>query len=111
LFSLRKLRQSPLEAVSDLIGGRWKIVILSRLMYGTRRYGEIKSSISHITEKMLIQQLRQLEKDGLIERRQYPEVPPRVEYCLSAKGRTLIPLFQYIGEWGREHLADRLIDS
>jgi len=103
--------ECPVEAVSDLIGGRWKIVILSRLMHGTRRYGEIKSSISHITEKMLIQQLRQLEKDGLIERRQYPEVPPRVEYSLSAKGRTLIPLFQYIGAWGREHLSDRLVSS
>jgi len=101
--------ECPVEAVSDLIGGRWKIVILSRLMYGARRYGEIKSSIGNITEKMLIQQLRQLEKDGLIKRKQYPEVPPRVEYSLSPKGRTLTPLFNYIGKWGRKHLSDRLI--
>ena len=101
--------ECPVEAVSELIGGRWKIVILSRLMDGTRRYGEIKKSIRYISEKMLIQQLRQLERDGLIDRKQYPEVPPRVEYSLSDKGRTLIPLFQYIGDWGREHLAERLV--
>jgi DNA-binding HxlR family transcriptional regulator len=103
--------ECPVEAVADLIGGRWKIVILSRLMDGTKRYGEIKHSIGNITEKMLIQQLRQLEADDLIERRQYPEVPPKVEYSLSKKGRTLTPLFQYIGEWGRKHLADRLIEN
>ncbi|MCB0195419.1 MAG: helix-turn-helix transcriptional regulator [Anaerolineae bacterium] len=102
--------ECPVEAVTDLIGGRWKIVILSRLSYGPRRYGEIKKSIQYISEKMLIQQLRQLEQDGLVERTQYPEVPPRVEYSLSAKGRTLIPLFQCIGDWGREHLADRLVN-
>jgi len=103
--------ECPVEAVTDLIGGRWKIVILSRLIDGTRRYGEIKKSIRYISEKMLIQQLKQLEKDGLVERQQYPEVPPRVEYSLSAKGRTLIPLFQYIGDWGREYLSDRLVES
>ncbi|MCL4270412.1 MAG: helix-turn-helix transcriptional regulator [Anaerolineales bacterium] len=101
--------ECPVEAVTDLIGGRWKIVILSRLMHGTRRYGEIKHSISNITEKMLIQQLRQLEEDGLIERKQYPEVPPRVEYSLTKKGKTLVPIFQKIGDWGREHLRDRLV--
>ncbi len=101
--------ECPVEAVTDLIGGRWKIVILSRLMHGTRRYGEIKHSISNITEKMLIQQLRQLEEDGLIERRQYPEVPPRVEYSLTKKGKTLVPIFQKIGDWGRNYLSDRLV--
>ena len=103
--------ECPVEAVNALIGGRWKIVILSRLMEGTRRYGEIKRSIQYISEKMLIQQLRQLENDGLIERQQYPEVPPRVEYSLTAKGQTLVPIFQYMGEWGREHLADQLINN
>ncbi len=103
--------ECPVEAVTDLIGGRWKIVILSRLMHGTRRYGEIKHSISDITEKMLIQQLRQLEEDGLIERRQYPEVPPRVEYSLTKKGKTLVPIFQKIGDWGREHLKDQLVSG
>ena len=103
--------ECPVQAVTDLIGGRWKIVILSRLMHGTRRYGEIKHSISDITEKMLIQQLRQLEEDGLIERRQYPEVPPRVEYSLTKKGKTLVPIFQKIGDWGREHLKDQLVSG
>ncbi|MCB0165802.1 MAG: helix-turn-helix transcriptional regulator [Anaerolineae bacterium] len=103
--------ECPVEAVANLLGGRWKIIILGRLMHGTRRYGEIKHSINYISEKMLIQQLRQLEQDGLVERRQYPEVPPRVEYSLSTKGCTLIPLFQYIGEWGREHLTERLVNS
>jgi DNA-binding HxlR family transcriptional regulator len=59
----------------------------------------------------MTQRLWQLEKDGLVERQQYPEVLPRVEYSLSSKGRTLIPLFQYIGDWGREHLAHRLVES
>ncbi len=86
-----------------MIGGKWKAVILWHLIEQTRRFSEIKHLIPDITQKMLTQQLRELEEDGLIRRHVYAEVPPRVEYSLTTFGRTLIPLLNMMSQWGLEH--------
>lgn len=86
-----------------IIGGRWKMAILCRLNHGTMRYGELKKSIEGISERMLIAQLRELEDDKIIERLVYPEVPPRVEYRLTALGETMRPMLNVMSDWGNMH--------
>jgi DNA-binding HxlR family transcriptional regulator len=85
------------------IGGRWKPAILSRLEQGKMRYSELRDSIEHVTERILVLQLRELETDGLIKRIVYAEVPPRVEYELTEKGLSLKPLLKGLSEWGESN--------
>lgn len=82
------------------IGGRWKPAILFRLTRGKMRYSELRDSIPNVTERMLVLQLRELEKDGLVKRIVYAEVPPRVEYQLTDKGNSLRPVLKSLSEWG-----------
>jgi len=86
-----------------VIGGRWKPAILCRLSNRTMRYGELNRNIEGISERMLVAQLRELEKDGIVERQVYPEVPPRVEYRLTALGETLRPVLASMSDWGNMH--------
>ena len=83
-----------------VIDGRWKPAILWRLWHGKMRYSELRDSIPEVTERMLVLQLREMEKDGLINRIVYAEVPPRVEYELSAKGNSLKPILKSLSDWG-----------
>ncbi|MBW3518562.1 helix-turn-helix domain-containing protein [Flavobacterium sp. NKUCC04_CG] len=85
------------------IGGRWKMMILCELKSGKLRFGELKKCIPHITERMLTLQLRELEKDLLVKRTVYAEVPPRVEYQLSEIAVKLIPIWDMLDVWGAEH--------
>jgi DNA-binding HxlR family transcriptional regulator len=85
----------------EMIGGKWKAVVLWYLRKKTKRFAELRRHIPDITEKMLTKQLRELESDGIVKRKVYAQVPPRVEYSLSDYGRTLLPLIELIGEWGR----------
>lgn len=94
----------PLERTLQLIVGKWKTVILWYLSSGKKRYGELKKLIPGVSEKMLIQSLRALEKDDLIIRRAYPEIPPHVEYTLSKKGKSLSSLICDLNTWGKKHL-------
>src|SRR3712207_2485631 len=87
----------------SLIGGRWKPSIMARLLGGKVRYSELKRSISHVSERILILQLRELEKDGLVKRIVYAEVPPRVEYELTKRGLSMQPLLESLSEWGNTH--------
>lgn len=87
----------------SVIGGRWKPAILCRLAYGTMRYGELKKSIDGISERMLVAQLREMEKDRIVQRIVYPEVPPRVEYQLTDLGRTMKPMLDAMSEWGNKY--------
>jgi DNA-binding HxlR family transcriptional regulator len=96
-----KTYHCALDITMDYIGGKWKSVILWYLRNDTKRFSELKRLIPGITEKMLTLQLRELEKDGIIERKIYPEVPPRVEYFFSEEGKTLIPLIEEMAAWGR----------
>jgi len=99
-----KRHECPVEVAVKVVGGRWKLIILNRLSGGTQRYGALKSTIPGISEKMLIQQLRQLEHDGLVHREQYPEVPPRVEYSLTVVGTSLVPVLDALSDWSQAHL-------
>lgn len=90
----------PMEYTLDLIGGKWKGAILYRLLEGTRRYGELRRLLCRITQRSLTQQLRELEDDGLVHREVFAEVPPRVEYSLTDKGRTLAPVLNALLAWG-----------
>ncbi|OFZ10620.1 MAG: HxlR family transcriptional regulator [Bdellovibrionales bacterium RBG_16_40_8] len=86
-----------------IIGGKWKSVILWNIKERTMRFGELKREISGITVKMLAQQLRELEQDGIISRKMYYEVPPRVEYSLTETGKSLIPILQVLADWGMKY--------
>lgn len=93
----------PVEATLDVVGGRWKAVILFHLMDGTKRFGDLRRFLPKVTQRMLTLQLRQLEKDGIIHRRVYAEVPPRVEYSLTDFGRTLEPTLKAMLAWGETY--------
>lgn len=100
-----KTYRCPVEYTLDIMGGKWKPVILWKLaVEGTRRYGEIKRGVQGITHKMLSQQLKEMETDGLILRQEYRQVPPKVEYSLSEKGLSLVPVLRTMCEWGRDHM-------
>lgn len=94
----------PIEATIDLIGGKWKSLILWHLTGRTRRYNEFRKLIPAATPKMLTQQLRDLEEDGLIIRTVYPVVPPKVEYSLSEFGESLVPVLDAMCSWGNGYL-------
>ena len=85
------------------IGGRWKLLILDKLKIEKLRFSELRKSISGITERMLTLQLRELEKEGLVKRTVYAQVPPRVDYELTDIARELIPIWQLLSEWGGRH--------
>ena len=97
-----------LTLAMDLVGGKWKMIILWQLRQGIRRFNELKRLLDGITQKMLTQQLRELEMDGLLHREVYPVVPPRTEYSLTAFGRTLIPVLDAMCAWGREHCGGQI---
>lgn len=84
----------------DLIGGRWKPSLLWQLVGGTMRYSQLKRAMPNVSERILVLQLRELERDGLICREVYREVPPRVEYSLTSLGKSLEPLLLLLSEWG-----------
>ncbi|MDD3312071.1 helix-turn-helix domain-containing protein [Pseudodesulfovibrio sp.] len=94
------------ELTLQVIGGKWKPIILYRLSRdGAVRFSEIKRSIPNITQKMLTQQLRELESDGVVHREVYPQVPPKVEYSLTEMGRSIMPVIDALCCWGREYEA------
>lgn len=101
-----EVNSKPFEYALSLIGGKWKMHILFWLWKrDTMRYGQIKKVITGITHKMLSNQLKELEHDGLIVRHEYPQVPPKVEYYLSEKGKTLMPVLHSLCSWGKEHIG------
>lgn len=95
-----ELPACPVETTLTLISDKWKVLILRDLMGGTMRFGELKKSIGHVTQKVLTAQLRQMEASGLLTRRVYAEVPPRVEYTLTELGYSLKPVMDALWTWG-----------
>lgn len=95
----------PVEAALDLIGGKWKAVILFRLMEGTKRFNELHRLIPHVTRRMLTLQLRELEADSIITRKVYQQVPPKVEYSLTELGVTLKPVLEALKSWGETYAS------
>jgi len=96
----KKVYQCPFVFALDMVSGKWKALVLYYLSEETLRYGEIRKKIDGITQKMLTQTLRELEKNGLISRKVYPVVPPKVEYTITQSGAALIPIFQRLQAWG-----------
>jgi DNA-binding HxlR family transcriptional regulator len=90
----------PAEATLQVIGGKWKILILWHLFQQSQRFSELRRSMNGITQKVLAQQLREMERDGIVLRKVYPEVPPRVEYSVTALGVSLRPVVAAMCEWG-----------
>jgi DNA-binding HxlR family transcriptional regulator len=95
--------KETVELTLKVIGGKWKPMILCYLTEGTHRFGELKREMPGITQKMLTQQLRELEEDAIIERKVYVQVPPKVEYSLSEYGLTVKELLNVMSEWGEKH--------
>lgn len=104
-----KKYNNPVELALDVIGGKWKMPILWRLNRNVWRYGELRKDLGIITHKMLTEQLKDLEKEGLIERKVYPVVPPKVEYRITRKGKTIIPIIESLREWGDKFKNETLI--
>jgi DNA-binding HxlR family transcriptional regulator len=94
----------PVEATLDVIGGKWKALILFWLKDEVRRFGELRRKIPDVSERMLTQQLRELEEHGIVHREVYREVPPKVEYSLTPYGKTLRPITELMCAWGKKHM-------
>lgn len=90
----------PVELTLTLISNKWKILIIRDLLEGTKRFSELKSSVTNISQKVLTSNLREMEENGLLTRKIYPEVPPRVEYTLTTIGLSLEPLLSAMDSWG-----------
>lgn len=100
---IKELPACPVETTLMLIGDKWKVLILRDLMPGTKRFGELKKSIGNVSQKVLTAQLRAMEENGLVSRKVYAEVPPRVEYSLTELGRSLEPILDSLKNWGEEY--------
>ena len=101
----KELPACTVETTLMLIGDKWKVLILRDLMPGTKRFGELKKSIGSVSQKVLTAQLRDMEEKGLVSRKVYAEVPPRVEYSLTELGKSLCPVLDALREWGENYKA------
>ena len=99
----KELPACPVETTLMLISDRWKVLIIRDLLGGTKRFGELKKSVGNISQKVLTSNLRSMEEAGLLTRKVYPEVPPRVEYTLTETGYSLKPILDVMVEWGTEY--------
>ena len=96
----------PVTYTQNLTAGRWKIIILWHLSKGTKRFNELQRLLPGISKGILTRQLRELEEDGMVHREVYKEVPPKVEYSLTSKGVSFIPILDMMGEWGKKHFKN-----
>lgn len=103
--TIRELPACPVETTLTLIGDKWKVLILRDLITGTKRFGELKKSIGSVSQKVLTAQLRDMEESGLVIRKVYAEVPPRVEYSLTELGYSLKPILDAMQCWGEGYKA------
>ncbi|KJY53951.1 Transcriptional regulator, MarR family [Bifidobacterium coryneforme] len=102
-----ELPACPVETTLLLISDKWKVLILRDLLGGTLRFGELRRSLGSVSQKVLTANLRQMERDGLVHRKVYPEVPPRVEYSLTETGKSLKPVIEAMRDWGSNYQAER----
>ncbi len=103
--TIKDLPACPVETTLTLIGDKWKVLILRDLMLGTKRFGELKKSIGSVSQKVLTAQLRNMEQSGLVNRKVYAQVPPRVEYSLTKLGKSLKPILDAMQHWGEDYKA------
>lgn len=107
--SVKELPACPVETTLTLIGDKWKVLILRDLLTGTKRFGELKKSIGSVSQKVLTAQLRSMEDSGLVNRKVYAEVPPRVEYSLTDLGQSLRPILDAMQNWGEDYKASHIV--
>jgi|SRR5687768_10260317 DNA-binding HxlR family transcriptional regulator len=100
------LENCPVTATMQLIGGKWKLLIMYLIVNDINRFGKMGMMLKGISKQMLTSQLRELENDGIVERKIYPEIPPRVEYSLTEKGRSLLPIIEAMKDWGNENIIN-----
>ena len=105
---IKMLPACPVETTLTLISDKWKVLILRDLMTGTKRFGELKKSIGYVSQKVLTTQLRQMEASGLLSRKVYAEVPPRVEYTLTERGYSLRPILNAMYDWGEQYQHEQV---
>lgn len=106
IFSMeRELPACPVETTLLMISDKWKVLILRDLLDGTKRFSELRRSVGNVSQKVLTANLRQMERDGLVHREVFPEVPPRVEYSLTETGQTLQPVIEAMKNWGTQYKA------
>ncbi|MCU0497637.1 MAG: helix-turn-helix transcriptional regulator [Anaerolineae bacterium] len=97
----------PVKATMEVIGGKWKPLIVYYLMGGTKRFGQLQRLLPDVTQRMLTKHLRELESDGVIHREVYREVPPRVEYSLTELGKSLAPILELMLKWGEKYVESQ----
>ncbi|MGC8588913.1 MAG: winged helix-turn-helix transcriptional regulator [Hydrogenobaculum sp.] len=98
--------ECPVSITLNILNGKWKLLIIKELLTGKKRFSELKKSMPEVTQKMLTKQLRELECYGLIERKVYPEIPPKVEYFLTPLGESLKPVLDILHQWGEEYIKN-----
>ena len=103
MISNKKILDCPVATTINLIGNKWKLLIIRDLLASTRRFGELRKNLEGISQRVLTQNLRELENDGLIKRKVYAEVPPRGEYSLNELGRSLLPIISTMADWGNNY--------
>ncbi|SEJ21075.1 transcriptional regulator, HxlR family [Propionispira arboris] len=103
MIDKKSLPPCPVETMLVLMGDKWKVLIVRDLLEGTKRFGELKKSVGTITQKVLTQNLRAMEENGLLTRKVYAEVPPRVEYTLTEVGKSLKPVLDTMYAWGERY--------
>ena len=108
VISNKKNLDCPVATTISLIGNKWKLLIVRDLLGGTKRFGELRKSLTGISQRVLTENLRNLESDGLLDRRVYAEVPPRVEYSLNKTGLSLRPVIMAMAEWGTKYKNNQL---
>lgn len=109
MLSKDELPFCPVATTVDLIGNKWKLLIMRELLTGTKRFNEMHKAISGISQKVLTENLRKMEEDGIIDRKVYAVVPPKVEYSLSELGDTLRPIIDSMSDWGTAYIKDNLM--
>lgn len=109
MLSKDELPFCPVATTVELIGNKWKLLIMRELLTGTKRFNEMHKAISGISQKVLTENLRKMEEDGIIDRKVYAVVPPKVEYSLSELGDSLRPIIDSMSDWGTAYIKDNLM--
>lgn len=109
MLTKEELPFCPVATTVDLIGNKWKILIMRELLAGTKRFNALNKSIDGISQKVLTENLRKMEKDGIVLRKVYAEVPPKVEYSLSELGDSLRPIIDAMSDWGTSYIKENLV--
>jgi DNA-binding HxlR family transcriptional regulator len=106
-INYQNIEHCPVTATMEVIGGKWKILVLYLISNDINRFGKMSMMLRSISKQMLTSQLRELEEDGIIERIIYAEIPPRVEYFLTPKGKSLLPIIHLMKDWGLTYVKEQ----